>query len=360
MTIHEPGIYFDLPEKEYHADQSLSKSGITTLLDGPEQFWYESWMNPDRPEEEARDHIERGNLWHCRILEPEKFNERYVVAPWLEKGFSNNYWILKTAEDMKKALEDADIPFNKSSRKSELEDLIEQHSDDMAREPWLWDRQKEEFELDCQVKGMIPIYSQTVYDDMLYAEARIKEHPIFSRVVSGGYSEVSIFWVDEETQIPMKCRVDKLKANAILDYKTLSVRRTKGIERCALDAIKYERYDIQAAMYSIGIAHVVNMLNNGTAKIEGDVSGSFIDEFQQRPEKPFGFIFQQAERPNALRGKKVVRRSNDTYNVFGAGAYFMQQGIYLYQKYRDLYGEKRWVNPAGLEEINDTEIYYNH
>jgi len=193
---------------------------------------------------------------------------------------------------------------------------------------------------------------------MLYAEARILEHPYFAKAVAGGYSEVSIFWIDSETEIPMKCRVDKLKAHAILDYKTHAVRRTKGIDKSILDAIKYERYDIQAAMYTMGVAHAVNMINDGTGIIWGDVEGSFIDDFRKKAEKPFGFIFQQAERPCAVRGRKVVRRSNDTYNIFGAGAFFMQQGITMYEQFWDKYKTSRWIDPRGMEEILDNEIYY--
>lgn len=355
MQRHKPGIYFSLPEAEYHADPSLSKSGITTLLDGPEQYWFESWMNPDKPPEERKDHIERGNLWHCRILEREHFEERYAVASWIEDGFSDNHRILRTIHDMKVWLDEHNIPYKSSWNKDEYEDLVEEHADETV---FLWDRFMEAERLDAEADGKTLIYSKDVLADMLYAEARVLEHPYFSKVVSGGYAEVSIFWVDSETGIPMKCRVDKLKPQVILDYKTLTVRRTKGIDKCILDAIKYERYDIQAAMYTIGVAHAVNMINDGSGVIEGDVSGEFIDEFRQRPEKPFGFIFQQAEKPCAVRGRKVTRRGGDTYNAFGAGLYFMQRGIQLYEEYWKKYKTSRWIDDRGMEEVRDDEIYY--
>ena len=36
---HKPGIYFNMPEQEYHADPSLSTSGIKLLLQDPEEYW---------------------------------------------------------------------------------------------------------------------------------------------------------------------------------------------------------------------------------------------------------------------------------------------------------------------------------
>ena len=36
---HAPGIYFGLPEEEYHADRSLSASGIKDIHVTPLTFW---------------------------------------------------------------------------------------------------------------------------------------------------------------------------------------------------------------------------------------------------------------------------------------------------------------------------------
>ena len=353
--IHKPGIYFGLPAEEYHADQSLSKSGIAKLLDSPEQFWHESWMNPDRPAEDPSKAVERGTLWHCRILESTEFNKRYKIAPWCLEGFSDNYRVLKTVQDMKDYLTEGGVEFKSSGNKRYFEDMI------IGSEGvFLEDYEKEKMEEAAKIGGQTLLYSKEIVDDMLFAERKMREHPYFSKVFKKGQAEVSIFWVDDETKIPMKCRVDMLNPGAILDYKTISFRRGKSIDRAVLDAIRYERHDIQAAKYTIGVAHAVNMLNDGTGVIEGDVPGSFIDEFKKQPEKPFGFVFQQSERPCAIRGRRVVRRGNDIYNVFGAGLFYMQAGIQIYQDYMEKFGpDKPWVDAEGFREIMDNEIYYN-
>ena len=70
-------------------------------------------------------------------------------------------------------------------------------------------------------------------------------------------------------------------------------------------------------------------------------------------------MFQKEDRPYTVRGLKVVRRGADTFNVFGAGLIYMQQGIQLYQRYFDMYGTDRWFDPDGMTEVRDDEIYYS-
>ena len=51
--ITPPGIYFGMPDSEYHADPSLSNSGIKSLLVSALDFWTESPINPDWEDRET-------------------------------------------------------------------------------------------------------------------------------------------------------------------------------------------------------------------------------------------------------------------------------------------------------------------
>jgi hypothetical protein len=113
----KPGIYFGLPEKEYHADHSLSKSGICSLLESPETYWWNSWMNPNRPAEENRSPIERGKLWHCRLLEPEHFNDRYERAKTRSEFEADGIVLLDTVSDLKEYLDKCGEDYKKSATK---------------------------------------------------------------------------------------------------------------------------------------------------------------------------------------------------------------------------------------------------
>lgn len=351
----KPGIYFSMPESVYHADPSLSKSGICSLLESPETFWWNSWMNPDRPPEESRSPLERGKLWHCRLLEPEIFNDRYLKAKTRADFEAEGLHVLDTVADLKDYLERCGEDFKKSSAKPQLVELcapvVERRGDAVIWDAYIG-------EMKDRDDGKTVIWSEDIWDDMLFAERVMQSHPYFSKVFQGGMSEVSIFWCDTETGLPLRCRIDKLKAGSILDYKTLGVRRGMSIDKAALNSIKYEKYDLQAAMYTVGVAMAVSMINDGTGVIAGDVDDAFIDELCQTPEKPFGFVFQQSEKPCAIRGRSMERIGGNMFNAFGAGLTSMQDGIRLYLEYRERYNERMWQDPSGMREILDHEIYY--
>jgi len=67
------GIYFDMPEDEYHKIPYFSRSGADEILFSAEQFWENSPMNPDRKEKETNDAMDLGSAIHCMLLEPERF-----------------------------------------------------------------------------------------------------------------------------------------------------------------------------------------------------------------------------------------------------------------------------------------------
>lgn len=356
--IHKPGIYFGMSDVEYHADPSLSTSGIKKIVTDPEEYWDQSYMNPNPPPREVKDCLARGTLWHCRILEPELFDEKYVLAPHIDQDFADGRQVLRTINDMKDWLESNGIAFKKSMDKEGFEKAVwEAWKLGLGEpEPYLFDRENQDFAANNPDRTVI--WSRAVYQEMLAAEQVIEEHPYFSQVFKGGYSEVSIFWVDE-SGVPMKARIDKLKPNAILDYKTLYVSRGKPTRKAAMDAIKYENYDVQVAVYTIGLANVINLINAGQAEIWGDVTGEFIDALVKTAEKPFGFVFQKEDRPYTVRGVKVVRRGGDLFNVFGNGLFLMNKGIETFLEYKERFGEKRWFDPEGMIEVGEHEIYYS-
>lgn len=77
----EPGIYFDLPEEHYHADKALSRSDIVNLLDTPNTYWLQSWMNPERKRRAASDAMDYGTAFHSLLFEPHLFEKKYQVVP---------------------------------------------------------------------------------------------------------------------------------------------------------------------------------------------------------------------------------------------------------------------------------------
>lgn len=76
----ENGIYFNLPEDVYFAEQRLDFTGISALLKSPTEYWFSSRLNPLFEEKKTPAFFE-GKIYHTLILEPDEFANRYVVEP---------------------------------------------------------------------------------------------------------------------------------------------------------------------------------------------------------------------------------------------------------------------------------------
>jgi hypothetical protein len=79
-TKLEPGIYFDLPEDEYHNDPALSNSGMVSILVSLRDYYDTSPLNHDRPERKTTDAMLFGNQCHQYLLQNDKFYSTYNVT----------------------------------------------------------------------------------------------------------------------------------------------------------------------------------------------------------------------------------------------------------------------------------------
>lgn len=196
-TITEPGLY-DLPETDYHADQSLSHhlgrslsvSGAKTLLADPARFLYE--RDNGRP---PKDVFDEGTIAHELILHGGDSRIRVIDA---------YDWRSKAAQEAKKAA----------------------HSD-----------------------RLVPIHRGTLLMASRVARA-VRRHPLASAILAEGKPEQAMFWIDEETGITCRGRVDWTRDNALVDVKTAAYgKATKSaFER---EAANYD-YPMQAAHYIDG------------------------------------------------------------------------------------------------------------
>ncbi len=87
--LPKPGIYFGMPDDEYHALPALSNGGIKYLAASPMLFWARTpWLNPkkaqqvaERAEEGEKEHHVFGKAYHCRLMEGASvFATRYVIG----------------------------------------------------------------------------------------------------------------------------------------------------------------------------------------------------------------------------------------------------------------------------------------
>ena len=197
MTITAPGIYADIDEQTYHADRnlaphlgrSLSSSGAKTILDCPARYIWE------RGNPRTKDVWDRGTIAHELILRGG--DARIRVADTYE-------W-----------------------------------------KPWqTWNPWKEK----VRAERLVPIHRGDLLAASKMARS-VRRHAVASRIFTQGLPEQSLYWIDPDTGVTCRGRVDWLRDNAIVDLKTISRADVRTITRQSNDY----GYAQQADFYRRGI-----------------------------------------------------------------------------------------------------------
>ncbi|HGG6426312.1 TPA: PD-(D/E)XK nuclease-like domain-containing protein [Salmonella enterica subsp. enterica serovar Kottbus] len=197
----QPGIYFDIPNEAYHAGPGVSKSQLDDIADTPALYL---WRKNAPVDPEKTKTLDMGTAFHCRVLEPEEFDKRFIVAP----------------------------EFNRRTNAGKEEEKA--------------------FLEKCASTGKTVITAEEGRKIELMYQSVIALPLGQWLVESAGYCESSIYWEDPETGILCRCRPDKIipEYHWIMDVKT-----TADIHRFKTAYYDY-RYHVQDTFYSDGyLAH---------------------------------------------------------------------------------------------------------
>ncbi|ECS7760175.1 exonuclease VIII [Salmonella enterica subsp. enterica serovar Poona] len=193
----QPGIYYDIPNEAYHAGPGVSKSQLDDIADTPAIYL---WRKNAPVDTEKTKSLDTGTAFHCRVLEPEEFSKRFIIAP----------------------------EFNRrtSAGKEEVKTFLEECA--RTGRTVLTAEEGRKIELMYQSVMALPLGQWLVE--------------------SAGYAESSVYWEDPETGILCRCRPDKIipEFHWIMDVKT-----TADIQRFRTAYYDY-RYHVQDAFYSDG------------------------------------------------------------------------------------------------------------
>ncbi|EHW9963615.1 exodeoxyribonuclease VIII [Escherichia coli] len=193
----EPGIYYGISNENYHAGPGVSKSQLDDIADTPALYLWRKNAPVDTTKTKTLD---LGTAFHCRVLEPEEFSNRFIVAP----------------------------EFNRRTNAGKEEEKA--------------------FLMECASTGKTVITAEEGRKIELMCQS-VMALPLGQWLVeSAGHAESSIYWEDPETGILCRCRPDKIipEFHWIMDVKT-----TADIQRFKTAYYDY-RYHVQDAFYSDG------------------------------------------------------------------------------------------------------------
>lgn len=186
-----PSIQRGESDHEYHDRAEIGASMLEDFR-GDRQTYRATYIDKTRPKREATPAMQFGTLLHLLVLEPDRFADA-VAEPMPD--------LSGLAPDGKK--------WNRR-KGSDHERLWQEEVDKRA--------------------GKICADWKTLQRVTAAANA-VKRHPVVSKMLAVGESEVSHYWTDDETDLRCKCRVDWLGDGFAIDIKTAIDASPAGFAR---------------------------------------------------------------------------------------------------------------------------------
>jgi hypothetical protein len=313
LKLHEPGIYFGMTSEEYHSDPSLGSTDLRALMKSLRKYWLRSVRNPARARYEEPDTKQTvmGTAIHTFLLDGEAaFYRKYLRRP-------------------------DDVPNATPSQKA----AVTKAANEQAKAAGVISLHGDDWELIQDIKWLIP------------------SHPDLAEVLVGGEHEVSIFWEDERTGVPLKCRFDILKPAGIGDVKSIANESDLRLEIACKLAIKRYKYHIQAEHYLEGRRHLPQFFKQGKIWWIGTVGAppqatyDFLGSCAATKKFGFGLVFVSKSLPELwactlFPGNPMLQMARDRIDL----------ALDQYVKMSDQAKEQEWPETWRLAELDMTEM----
>lgn len=329
----EPGIYFDLPNEDYHNADALGSTDFIALWADPASWWWNSRYNPLRPERGSDDGRRFGSAAHVCLLEGiPAYEQQFGLRP--EK--TDHTDALHTIDDLKDWLRDRKLKLG-GNRPALVARILEEDPDAP-----IWDEI-----VTRALKGRD--YVKEAEDARLRLMRRVIDAiPHLRDGLATGLSELSVFWWDEELQMTNRVRFDRITAQRIWDLKTFNRQDGVPPRTAALRAASRRQYHIQADHYLKGAAQLRTLVS------EGRVFGGSEAEIELLKviacnAQDFSWLFY----PNngAPTPQSIPLKPGVTLNE---GAARLSVARNAFQAWQEIYGlDRMWVSAAAEEPLDD-------
>lgn len=364
-TFQTPGVYIGMPEDQYFAKDAIGGSSLKNILFQPEEWWWSSPHNALRVERTEKDGLRFGKALHKAVLEglpayegdyclafnpdnhPDAIKTSEDLIEIIDRHNEDNFDpdAMVTAQGFRDKLRDhgakisgpkaelearlltidpdANIctftPLSTTGPKATLIEAVLAIQDDVQ----IMDQLRAEHVEHNQGREFIsPAWDAAIR--MLHGIAHMD--PSISKIVKGGLSEISVFWVEEG--VPCRARFDKIRRACTFDLKSASMRPGQSMRQGMVRAVMNYRYDLQEAHYRAARAAMKGLPVHGGSDGERAYLQACIDE--PNPDFKFLFcksvgapIFTETSLPpmviEAAQDERIMalRKWKEYYDVFG-------------------------------------------
>lgn len=308
------GLHFGLPMADYLSDKGLGSGDIKTCANDPYEFWWKSWMNPMRPDEDEDTSARKfGKALHKCVLEGRQWFEAHYVRGPNQSGLSSGQKSTST-----KAANAEAAKLGKESLKADE------------------------------------------YDRIIVAAKIIATNPDLATAFSNGHSEVSFFWMRDD--IRLKMRVDYLKAvtraNRVIigigDLKSIGRDwRTADFEQSCYNAIDDWSYHVQGAHYLEGARHIKDAVSEQLVHwhpgFEPLDDTALLKRLSEAREIAWQWVFFTSSGPP--RTHSMVLSPHENNRFLSEGRDIVERGLANYRDWMKRKGpNEMWVEPTPVHE----------
>lgn len=346
QTLDFPeGLYFNMSAQEYHSLNYFSRSLAELIHFDLKEAWH-SYYN--KKELKKTEQMELGELIHLAILESDKFDKTYLKPPQLD-DFSNKIILNKNA-DFQEILIKNNI--SKTGTKEQLIQKVKPYIDPKKYIIWSEVLNSYENSLATENKKEISVYN---YDIIKNIKENFNQTKQIKKFFTDGYPEVTIIWIDPNTNIKCKCRLDYLTATCIGELKTFSIKNKVSVEKTINNLIFYN-YNMQYYIYFEALNIIKNKILKKQAKVYGKINNIWLEKFLNNQVLDFVFVFIRTQEPYQMQ----YRKTNPKQSYYDYGKMFWEKTIYQYKNCLEKYKRSEiWgYDEEGqelLDEWNDTE-----
>lgn len=221
----EDGVH-TISNNEYHSSSGVSRSALCKLKRSPLHYWHE-YLNPNFIKPLPTANMYMGSLVHTLVLEPNLFDDEYIIEPQLEP--------------LPQALKLKDV-----GREAFDQNKIERESLSVANELVM-----DEFNIKAEGKIVLSLDTFKQAESM---RASVMNNDIAKSLLDGAKVEQSIYFSHHETGLQAKCRPDAWLGSIVSDLKTCADASFRAFQS---EAMRYSYFlqagMIKCALQSIGI-----------------------------------------------------------------------------------------------------------
>lgn len=346
------GIYFDMPEEEYHEIPYFSRSTCETMIFDPtgEEHWYNSPMNPDYVRPEPTSAMELGSALHCMLLEPERFDQLYVKKPTIND--MTGKIVFEKSDEIKHFLKS--VGEKVSGNKPDLIQRAIPYLDPETHV--IWDNVLAAFYEDVEANGR-RVLSEDNIEVLEGIRDSIEKRKKIPELLNNIRSEITIIWKDEATGIMCKCRLDGARPEAIIEVKSFSTKgRSKSIERVIKDTFNYDKYNLQYLVYWKALKTIIKKVRANKAKVFGSVNPIWLKEFLKSEDKQFFILFCRTQAPYQCKSKEAKKHFSEgaSSNVYFTEAEILWNiGI---SSYKFCVENDTWIDQKEVDELTDEDV----